>query len=62
LCDCVLEQAMLFDYQATVLSRPMRTIRARASERTMAQVSVERRVRWIDIRASPEESEASTNT
>jgi hypothetical protein len=52
----------VLDYQATVLSRPMRTISARASERTMAQVSIERRARGIDIKATPEKSEAPTKT
>jgi hypothetical protein len=36
----------------------MRTASARASERRIAQVSVERRVRGIDMKASPEESKA----
>jgi hypothetical protein len=53
--------ARLFGYQATVLSRPMRTISARASERTMAQVSVERRRRGVDIKAAPEMNEQSAH-
>jgi hypothetical protein len=42
-------------YQATVLSSPKRTIRARARDNTMAQVSVERerRVRGVDMERSP---------
>src|SRR3984957_14753405 len=42
-------------YQATVLSRPTRTMTARARDNTIAQVSVEkeRRVRGVDMEKSP---------
>jgi hypothetical protein len=45
----------LGSYQATVFRRPTRMARARASERTIAQVSVERerRVRGVDMERPP---------
>jgi hypothetical protein len=46
-------------YQGTVLSRPIRTATARASESTIAQVSAERRGR-LDISGAPEKRVAPT--